>query len=234
MWTKLNDEYISSKERIKNFGYWLLAFGHSLLVNSYKPLAIDHSLLNNSFWLSAFSTKWQIQRTQQTIGWRNTISHSVLRTHSLCLFRLRRIRQAGPPERTVWYGRAAPPLSWATLYTYLYFFNNNEGFRECIKKIFAQKKGRFRLKAVKIIESPGWKALPEHTGNKRMLSPTSANWMSRLESKILSPTLWNWISRLESSSQHKSTMVRMSRLESSSQHKSTMVRMSRLKAGLYM
>jgi hypothetical protein len=69
-----------------------------------------------------------------------------LRTHPPCLY--------------CRFGRqAVPPLSRELIYIHIYiFFNNNEGLRGCIKKIFAKKKDRFRLKAVKIIECPGWKA----------------------------------------------------------------------------
>jgi hypothetical protein len=43
------------------------------------------------------------------------------------------------------------------------------------KKIFALKEDRFRLKIVKRIECPGWKAFPEHPEDKQVLSPTSVN-----------------------------------------------------------
>jgi hypothetical protein len=55
------------------------------------------------------------------------------------------------------------------------FVNYNEAFRRCIKIIFALKEDRFRLKIVKRIECPGWKAFPEHPEDKQVLSPTSVN-----------------------------------------------------------
>ena len=62
-----------------------------------------------------------------------------------------------------------------SIYISIFFSIIMRDSEDVSKKIFAQKKDRFRLKAVKIIESPGWKALPEHPGDRRVLSPTSAN-----------------------------------------------------------